>query len=94
MNQKEPEIHINNEGPVNKKGKLPSSSNPGLLGSFFGSPDNAPTSICGIVVVLLIIIGALTLFFKTSVDAAEFWKTIVLPAITALFGYLFGKGRR
>jgi len=86
------EIRINNEGPVSKKGL--STSHPGLLGSFFGSSDNAPTSICGIVVVLLNAIGALITFFDSNVEANEFWKTIVLPTVTALFGYLFGKGRR
>lgn len=94
MTSKEPEIRIDNEGPISKKGKSLSHSHPGLLGNFFGGADNAPTCICGIVVILLIIIGALITFCETKIEAIEYWKTIVLPTVTALFGYLFGKGRR
>ena len=90
---KKSELNFENEGPVKKKGTINSSSEAGLLGKFFGGVENAPTSICGVVVVLLITIGAAISFFDTKVDPVDFWKSIVLPTVTALFGYLFGKKR-
>ncbi len=91
MNSKEPEIHINTAGPANKKSKFDPSMHPGVLGKFFGAIENATTSISGLVVILLIVIATLITFVETKVDATDYWKSIVLPTVTALFGYLFGK---
>lgn len=88
------EIQIDNEGAINQQGKIPVSFRLGLLGRFFRGVENAPTSIAGIVVVLLIVSAIAITFYPTQISAVEFWKTIVLPVVTALFGYLFGKGKK
>jgi len=91
--EKKDEIKFDNDGPVKNRGILPTSE-AGLLSKFFGGVENAPTSISGIVVVLLIFVGIFITVWDTKVDPADFWKTIVLPITTALFGYLFGKGKK
>src|SRR6267143_3883597 len=50
----------------------------GVLGRFFGSAARAPTSIAGIVVLLLTAACILSLFLSTNIPSAELWK-IVLP---------------
>jgi len=62
----------------------------GVLGRFFGSATRAPTSIAGIVVLLLTVAGILSLFVPTNIPSAELWK-LVLPVITAILWHLFGK---
>ncbi len=94
MTNKEPELQIDPEGPVNRKGKDAGRPPHGLLANFFGGVENAPTSISGAVVLLLIMIGAAISFLDTKVDPTDYWKAIVLPTTTGLFGYLFGKGKK
>jgi len=62
----------------------------GFLGKFFGSHDNAPANIAGLVLVILIITGVIILFWGTSVSVGVFWDKIV-PIVTLTLGYLFGK---
>jgi uncharacterized membrane protein HdeD (DUF308 family) len=62
----------------------------GVLGRFFGSASRAPTSIAGIIALLLTFACILSLFVTTNIPSAELWK-LVLPVITAILGYLFGK---
>lgn len=94
MTSKKTEINIGTKGPVNDKGKVNDSAHPGLLGKFFGGVENAPTSISGTVVVLLIGVATAITFSETKIEACDFWKSVVLPTITALFGFLFGKSRK
>jgi hypothetical protein len=49
-----------------------------------------PTYIAGGIAVLLTLACILSLFLPTNVPSAELWK-LVLPVITAILGYLFGK---
>lgn len=80
MTSKDPEIHFNNEGPVSKKGQIRGPTHPGILGNFFGGADNAPTSICGIVVILLIINGTLITLVDTKVELVNFSSYAHSPA--------------
>ena len=62
----------------------------GILGRFFGSASRALTSIAGIIALLLTVACIVSLFVPTNLPASELWK-LVLPVITAVLGYLFGK---
>jgi hypothetical protein len=64
--------------------------NAGYLGNLFGSRDNAPTNIAGFVLVILIVAGIAAFFVGPSVPALEFWEKII-PLVTLVFGFLFGK---
>lgn len=63
----------------------------GWLGHVFGSKGNAPVNIAGLFVILLILIGGGSLFWETRIPASDIWQTIV-PLVTLVMGYLFGKG--
>lgn len=63
----------------------------GWLGKLFGSSKYAPFNIAGIVLILIVVIGAYCLYAppeKTS--ALEVWK-VLAPIITMILGYLFGR---
>jgi len=62
----------------------------GWLGKFFGSATVAPTNIAGLIVLLLTLSCIVSLFLPSSIPALEFLK-LVLPVITGILGYLFGK---
>lgn len=62
----------------------------GLLGRLFGSAANAPTNIAGVVLCLFTVTSILLLFVNAAMPAAEFMQ-LVLPVITLVLGYLFGK---
>ena len=64
----------------------------GTLGGFFGSAENAPTSIAGIIALLLTLSCIASLFVPTNIPALELFK-LVLPVITGVLGYLFGKNK-
>ena len=93
MNSNHPKIHINPEGPANKASTFDPSTHLGVLGRFFGGVENAPTSISGGLVFLLIIIGAFNVVWRPEI-AMEYWKIIVLPTVSTLLGYLFGKRQK
>ena len=48
-------------------------------------------NIAGLLVVLLLGSGIAVLFFQNAMGAADYWKTIV-PLVTLVMGYVFGKG--
>jgi hypothetical protein len=54
---------------------------------------NVPTYIAGSIALLLTLACVLSLFLPTNIPALEFLK-LVLPVITGVLGYLFGKGTR
>lgn len=93
MSTSNPKLNIHTKGPVNEIGTYDPSKHLGYLGAFFGGVENAPTSISGFIVILLIVIGGLISFCKEYAFAMDYWKAI-LPIVTALFGYLFGKSRK
>lgn len=63
----------------------------GWLGRCFGSARNAPLNIAGLAVALLLGTGVLLLFIDSKAMAAvEYWKLMV-PILTLILGYLFGK---
>ena len=92
MNMNDPEIHIKTEGPANKSSKYDPSKHLGYLGAFFGGVENAPTSISGLIVFSLVIIGFVNNLCRPEL-AMEYW-TLIIPVVTALFGYLFGKHKK
>ena len=65
----------------------------GSLGRFFGSATNAPTNIAGLIALLLTVSCIAMLFFPSTIPALEFLK-LVLPVITGVLGYLFGKSSK
>lgn len=62
----------------------------GHLGKLFGNSRNAPFNIAGCVVLLLIASGIGMSFFPALIAPKEYWG-IVVPIITLVLGYLFGK---
>jgi hypothetical protein len=62
----------------------------GWLGKVFGSAANAPTNIAGFILFLFFISIIVVLFLEIRMEAVEYVK-LVLPVITLVLGYLFGK---
>ena len=62
----------------------------GWLGKVFGSKVNAPTNIAGFILFLFFVSILIVLFLETRMEAVEYLK-LVLPVITLVLGYLFGK---
>ena len=62
----------------------------GALGRFFGSAQNAPTNIAGIILIFLVVPTILLPFVKADVPALDYLK-IMAPVITLILGYLFGR---
>ncbi len=62
----------------------------GWLGKVFGSSTNAPTNIAGFILFLFFLSIMIVLFFQTRMEAVEYPK-LVLPVITLVLSYLFGK---
>jgi hypothetical protein len=64
----------------------------GVLGKIFGSSMNAPTNIAGFVVGILtltiIVVGVL--FMPSKISVLEYLDKM-LPIMTRILGYLFGK---
>ena len=65
----------------------------GWLGKCFGGRATAPLNIAGLFVVLLAGSGISVLFLESAIPAPEYWKTIV-PLLTLVMGYVFGKGSK
>lgn len=63
----------------------------GWLGRCFGASVNAPLNIAGLMVVLLVGSGVAVLFIPSTIPAAEYWE-IIVPLLTLVMGYIFGKG--
>jgi len=101
MNSKEPNnLSIGGESKINKHRQTVDIKikkmhlDAGWFGKIFGNAENAPTNICGIVALLLIITGTIIIFFESKVDALDYWKTIIVPILSVMLGYLFGKGHK
>jgi hypothetical protein len=62
----------------------------GWLGLIFGSATNAPTSIAGIIVILLTLASIAVLFVPSNIPSGDYLNS-VLPVIAVIVGYLFGK---
>jgi len=65
----------------------------GWLGKCFGGSANAPLNIAGVLVLLLVGSGILVLFVESTMPAQDYWKVIV-PLLTLVMGYVFGKSTR
>jgi hypothetical protein len=63
----------------------------GWLGRCFGASNNAPLNIAGLMMVLLVGSGVAVLFLPSSIPASDYWK-IIVPLLTLVMGYVFGKG--
>jgi hypothetical protein len=69
----------------------------GLLGRLFGTAQTSAHNVAGFTVLSLVIIGALYTFFVVMWYGNEiekikdFWG-VLMPIITLVMGYLFGKG--
>jgi hypothetical protein len=65
----------------------------GWLGKCFGGRSNAPLNIAGLLVVLLVGSGVSVLFFESAISPPEYWK-IIIPLLTLVMGYMFGKSSK
>ena len=65
----------------------------GWLGRCFGSGKNAPMNIAGTLVLLLLASGIAVLFFQSAIPASDYWK-IIVPLLTLVMGYVFGKSSK
>ena len=61
----------------------------GLLGRFFGNAKNAPVSISGLTLLLLLVAGIVQTYVPGSMQAMEYWR-LVVPVMTLILGYLIG----
>ena len=63
----------------------------GILGKFFGSSQNAPTNIAGLIVVLLVLVCIASWQWPSeAIGSDKIWEKCI-PLITLILGYLFGK---
>jgi hypothetical protein len=62
----------------------------GWLGRAFGTGATAPVAIAGFVCTVLIAAGVVLLFVKAEMTAEAYWSRI-LPTVTLVLGYLFGR---
>lgn len=63
----------------------------GTLGKFFGSARNAPLNISGLLSIVLVSAAiGFTIWPPADVPPLDFWK-VVLPVLTLILGYAFGK---
>lgn len=62
----------------------------GLLGKLFGTSENVPTYIGGLVVFAVVLAGLIATFYPGGTVAIETWK-IITPIITMVLGFLFGR---
>jgi len=62
----------------------------GSLGRLFGSSANAPTNISGLLLFLLVLPGVLLVFLQGNIEVGEYFK-LILPAVTLVAGFLFGR---
>jgi len=62
----------------------------GWMGTIFGSATTPPIGIAGIIALLLTIASIIVLFDPSNMPAEDYIKT-VLPVISVMIGYLFGK---
>lgn len=62
----------------------------GWLGKFFGSATNAPVYIAGLTVLLFTLTSIAVVFAPSHMQTVEYLN-LVIPVITLILGYLFGK---
>ena len=62
----------------------------GWLGKFFGAPTQLPGNVAGFAITILLVIGVIISMFPLAMSAIDYW-TKILPVITMVLGYLFGK---
>ncbi|MFB2803571.1 hypothetical protein [Shewanella seohaensis] len=62
----------------------------GFIGKFFGISNSAAINIAGLVALLLVISGIAVTFLDSKIPPENFWK-IIIPVLSVILGYLFGK---
>lgn len=65
----------------------------GWLGKIFGSAENAPNNICGIVALILVAVACVVCIWPTQIQPTEYLCTM-LPVVMTILGYLFGKSAK
>lgn len=98
MSKDKPDLEITTQSKIAQENSITETSekkiinlNHGALGYIFGGSESAPTNICGLTLTLLIIIGIIFCFTNSKIEALEYWKTMAMPLITLILGYLFGQ---
>jgi hypothetical protein len=64
----------------------------GLIGKVLGSEANAPYNLACLTLLLTFIAGFVFMAAFPN-DRLEFWKLIILPTITFVFGFVSGRSR-
>jgi hypothetical protein len=96
MSQPDPNVREGGINPLSdalqgKKMELES----GVLGKFFGAPENAPLNIAGLVALLMVIASVgFTIWPPKDFQAMEFWKQTTVPILTLILGYIIGKSHK
>ena len=62
----------------------------GWFGQLFGSAENAPIYIAGIIAFLLVVAAILCFFVEGRTPPSDFWK-FLSPLIALTLGFLFGR---
>lgn len=69
----------------------------GWLGAIWGDGSNSAINIAGILIIILVVVGAVYTFVmlsrswkETHSQVLDFWE-VIIPLITLALGYLFGK---
>ncbi len=87
------EIEITTKGPIGEDGIFQLTKfekELGYVGKFFGGVEHAFNNMLGMAVFIVFIVGAVVIFWSPLIDPWAYWKTIILPTLT----FLFGKNQR
>lgn len=63
----------------------------GWVGKFIGDVEMAPLNISLITIILLTLDGLVISIFNFPLH--DFWRVVVLPILTLIFGYIFGRSK-
>lgn len=63
----------------------------GWFGLFFGTGEQTAKSVAAAILVLFLAVGVFFTFTREWIEAIEFWKIIIIPIVSLVIGYLFGK---
>jgi len=84
-------INPKSEGLTQKLQEKQMDLDAGLLGKVFGSAQNAPSNIAGLVIIVLVFTGVCCFIWPPAgTSPLEVWK-LLIPVITMILGYLFGR---
>lgn len=95
MSKDDPKINFSSQSKIDKTALKAKEMDlqVGLLGKLFGSTENAPNNICGMVALILVAVACVVCIWPTQIQPTEYLSTM-LPVIMTILGYLFGKNAK